>query len=445
MTETEKFLERCRGAGIVMGLGQMRRLLKKLNQPQDSMDFIQVAGTNGKGSVTSCLASVLSRAGYRTGSFASPAVFSPEETVRVDGVEITAAEMEAAYRQVELAAKQMEAEDGSWPTAFEAETAVALCCFREKGCRIAVLETGLGGDLDATNVVGRTLCCVFTSISRDHCRILGGTVAEIAGHKAGILKPGALAVSCTQTPEAEAVLKQKCLEAGTELLTVKPERISHCRILLEEFAQRFCYRSSKGTDYEIFLRLAGDFQRQNAAAVVEAAEALAGRGYPVKKEHIEAGLSEVCWHGRLERVRTNPVAVLDGAHNPGAAAELAAALQAYLPGKRLYFIMGIFADKDYRQVIRLTAGLAAGIVTVTAPGPRGLQAPELARAIREETGAQARAAVSMEEAVQIQLQAAGQDGAVIVFGSFSILKEARELLLTAQDGIIQKESCNGKS
>ena len=121
MTETEKFLERCRGAGIVMGLGQMRRLLKKLNQPQDSMDFIQVAGTNGKGSVTSCLASVLSRAGYRTGSFASPAVFSPEETVRVDGVEITAAEMEAAYRQVELAAKQMEAEDGSWPTAFEAE------------------------------------------------------------------------------------------------------------------------------------------------------------------------------------------------------------------------------------------------------------------------------------------------------------------------------------
>ena len=429
MTEMEAFLERCGRAGIVMGLGQMRRLLEQLQNPQETMEFVQVAGTNGKGSVTAYVASALAEAGYRTGSFASPAVFSPEETVQADGRPISRREMAAMYRLVEEAARRMEQEDGSWPTAFEAETAMALCWFREKGCSVAVLETGLGGDLDATNVVERTAVSVLTKISVDHSRILGNTVAEIAGHKAGILKAGAEAVSCGQDREAEEVLRQRCARLGIPLTVVEKNHFSEEEICPEDFFQRFRYRSAGGEEYLLKLRLAGDFQRENAAAAVEACEALSRRGYRIEKEAILRGLASVRWPGRLELVGRSPAVVLDGAHNPGAAKELSAALREYLPGRPLYYVMGIFADKDYREVIRRTVPLAENVVAVTAPGKRGLDREILRKTVEEETGKRAETAGSVREAVAVQARRAGNAGAVVVFGSFSILKEAREAAL----------------
>ena len=270
--ETMEYIGEMSALGSVPGLASVTELCRRLGNPQDSLFFVHVAGTNGKGSVLAYVSSVLRAAGYRTGHFLSPAVYAYREKIQVNGREILAKEFAQWMSLVREEADAMAAEGMPHPTVFEMETAVSFLYFREKCCDIVLLECGMGGDLDTTNVIKNTLAAAFSSISMDHMAFLGKTLPEIAGHKAGIIKPGAEIVCGIQEPEVLGILKERAGE--TALRTVERARISHVKYGLEK--QKFDYISSSGKYYRrLEIPLAGVVQPENAALAVEIVEALA--------------------------------------------------------------------------------------------------------------------------------------------------------------------------
>lgn len=417
--ESLKSLEQFAGKGIVLGLDTMRELLKRLGNPQDKLCFIQVAGTNGKGSVTTFLSRILAQAGYMTGRYTSPAVFFPEEIIQVgrEGsfAPIDPVEIDAGVKILRQVSASMAADGLAVPTQFELETALAFWYFARKGCKIAVLETGMGGDLDATNVVTTTICSVLVSISEDHKKILGDTVEEIAAHKAGIIKPGKPAVLMAQTCQVQDTVKSVCQGQNSPLVITRPD---HARILE-------CTIAGMTLDYEdwkqVRIQLAGTFQRDNVLTVLDTVTVLRQAGYSIPDEAVYEGLLQACWPGRMEVLQREPLILLDGAHNPDAAEKLAASLENYFTNKQFLYIMGVLADKEYAKVIDRLAPTAAAFVTLTPANSRGLSAQALAETITARTGKPAQAAASMEEAVRIACRhsAAGED--VVVCGSLSFL------------------------
>lgn len=430
-TKAVNFLEEVKKIGSRPGLTTISQLLKELGSPQEKVAFVHVGGTNAKGSVSAYIASILACAGYRTGRFSSPAVFQYEEMIQImrkqpeeEDINITSIEREelaSCLETIKAACERMTAKGEVHPTIFEVETAMAFLYFYRKRCDIAIIEVGMGGRLDATNVIASPKCVVLTAISMDHTEYLGNTLREIAWHKAGIIKKGIPVVSYSQEKEAEEVIKEAAKELEAPLITADFSKIAVKSMDMEETLFDF------GDWKDLRIRLLGKNQVYNAATAILAAEALSRNGIPLRTEDIYQGLGMAVWEGRFQRICKSPLIIIDGAHNEGAARALADNIRHYLKDKTLYYIMGIFKDKDYEAVLRLTAGYAAEIYCITPPNIRALPSKELAEAAARQ-GKKAVDAMTIRNALsRIKEKTQGdEDCAILAFGSLSILNEVRE-------------------
>ena len=418
--EARVYLDEVSKYGSVLGLESMRELLRRLGDPQNELKFIHISGTNGKGSVLAYLSTILSGAGYRTGRYISPTLLSYRERIQVDGEYIEKESLACHVTAIAAAAEDMQKAGLPSPTVFEIETALAFLYFKEKRCDIVTLEVGCGGLLDATNVITTTLMEVIASISMDHTDLLGDTLAKIAAQKAGIIKPDTMVVSAQQKSEAAQVIEDTCKEQHCTLQMVDESKISNVHYGAE--GQTFSYKTWEN----VAISLAGSYQIKNAALALEGVEALRKLGYALSDQQVREGLLHTAWRGRFTTLRRDPTVIIDGAHNPAAALELKESLERYFPGKMLYFVMGMFKDKDYAQVIDLTAPLARHIITVETPGnPRAMPARELAEAVGK-VNPSVEWADSVAHGVEKALAMAGKEDAVIVFGSLSFLGEAAD-------------------
>jgi len=398
------------------GLERVRELLRRLGDPQDGLKFIHVAGTNGKGSVCACLASVLEAAGYRVGLNTSPHLERFHERIRVNGEEIGDRALAALTEEVREAAGAME----EHPTEFELITAIAFLHFRRERCDIVVLETGLGGALDASNIIGTPEAAVLTAMGMDHAAILGPTLTDIAAAKAGVIKPGGDVVSRGGCPEADAVFRRVCRERGAALTELDLSRLTVRRLGLEGSVFDF-------SPYEgLTIPLAGTYQAENAALALTALERLGEKGWRVPETAIRQGLAAVRWPGRFEVLGRSPLFLLDGAHNAHGMRAAAESLRALLPGKRLLVLLGVLADKDAGGMLDLLAPLADRVFVLRPDSPRALE-PEALRAMLAERGVNTQVCASAEEGVAAALAAAGRDGAVCALGSLYLCGEVRKI------------------
>lgn len=418
--QAREYLNGLSGKGSILGLERMRSLLELLGNPQDKLRFIHISGTNGKGSVLAYISTVLTGAGYKTGRYISPTLFSYRERIQVDEKEIERESLACHVTSISEAIEKMKAMGEDIPTLFEAETALAFLYFMEKQCDIVVLETGLGGKEDATNVISTAILEIITSISMDHTAILGDTIEKIAAEKAGIIKDNTIVVSAHQHPEAEKVIIETCLKKNCSFQKADYSRISD--ICYDYEKQSFSYRSWKN----VAISLAGSYQIQNAALALEAVEALRKIGFSLSDRQVYDGFLRTRWRGRFTVIRKNPVVILDGAHNPSAAEELRKSLDLYFKGKNLYYIFGMFKDKDYKKVIEITAPLARHIITIeTKDNPRAMPAKELAEAVAE-INPSVESSESIYQAVSETMSLASEEDIIVVFGSLSFLGEAEK-------------------
>ena len=341
------------------GLARVRELLHRLGDPQDGLQFVHIAGTNGKGSTAAMLASILRAAGYTTGLFTSPYLERFAERMQVNGVPVPDAEFAAVCEALQPCIAAMD----DPPTEFELVTAAAMLWFRRRGCDVVVLEVGLGGRLDATNVIAAPACAVITNIGLDHTEILGDTLEQIAREKAGILKPGTRAVSYPQTPEVRAVLHEICAQRGIPLAEVDAAAIAPLTDGVD--GQTFTYRGAEYT-----LPLLGAHQLRNAAVALETVTALRARGWRIPDAAVRAGLAQVRWPARFELLRRAPWFVLDGGHNPQCAQTVADNLARYFPGRRITLLVGVLADKDYPAMLAALDTQAAAYIAATPLSPR---------------------------------------------------------------------------
>ena len=323
----------------------IRCLMKHLGNPQDSLKFIHVAGTNGKGSVCSFLQNIFTDAGYRTGKYTSPNLISVCERISVDGELITETDINRILNNVETAANKVKEEICDFPTQFEIWTAAAFCYFKEKNCDIVILETGLGGTHDATNIIKSPLASVITTIDIDHTEYLGDTIEKIALEKAGIIKEPleatsfGLVVSSPQCPDAERVLKNVCLDRKNRLIFSLLPSLTKA----EDFCEIFDYTSSSGKEIkDIKCGISGFYQPQNAALAIETALA-----FGIDGKHIKSGIQKAKNPGRFEIISQNPAIIYDGAHNKNGMTALASSLKRYFPlWQGATFIMAFMGDKD---------------------------------------------------------------------------------------------------
>ena len=416
--EAREYLDQVSKGGSILGLDNMRELLKRLENPQDSLKFVHISGTNGKGSVLAYVSTVFKEAGYRTGRYISPTLFSYREKIQVNESFIGREDLARLTEEVKKAAEEMQNSGKGFPTIFEIETALAFLYFAEQKCDIVILETGLGGALDATNVITTSVMEVITSISMDHMEFLGDTLGKIALQKAGIIKPHTSVVSAVQDMEAMEVIRDVCRKKECVFDTVDQEQIKDISYGYE--GQSFSYKDWKN----IKISLMGSYQIKNAALALEAIEALRKLGYELNDKAVYQGMKTAVWKGRFTVISKEPFIIMDGAHNQAAAEELVRSLKLYYPGKKFYYIFGMFRDKDYHQVIRLTAPLAEHIVTVETPeNPRALPAEELKKAVAE-VNPSVEAAGSLRMAVNRVMEQIDKDAVIVIFGSLSFLGEA---------------------
>lgn len=422
--EATEYIEELQQYGSVLGLDSMRELCSRLGNPQDELRFVHIAGTNGKGSVLAYVSTILKEAGYRVGRYLSPTITDYRERFQIDGRFITQSGLCKYLEQVKEAAEAMAAEGKPHPTPFEVETAVAFLYFLDKKCDIVVLETGLGGALDATNVVKTTVAAVFASISMDHMAILGDTLEKIALVKAGIMKDRCYVVTARQDPAVAKILKQAALLRKCKLYTADAERAK--QVYYGVTKQRFTYAGYKNLE----ISMLGKFQIENAVVAVETIQVLAKAGFPVKEEALRRGLLLTSWPGRFSVIGKKPLFIADGAHNEDASRRLAESLQFYFAEKKMIFILGMLKDKEYEKVINNTCNMAEHIITVTPPiRERAMPAYELAQAVRECNG-NVTVADSVPEAVEIAylLASREEDAVIVAFGSLSYLGELMKVV-----------------
>ncbi len=422
--EATEYIEELQQYGSVLGLDSMRELCSRLGNPQDELRFVHIAGTNGKGSVLAYVSTILKEAGYRVGRYLSPTITDYRERFQIDGRFITQSGLCKYLEQVKEAAEAIVAEGKPHPTPFEVETAVAFLYFLDKKCDIVVLETGLGGALDATNVVKTTVAAVFASISMDHMAILGDTPEKIALVKAGIMKDRCYVVTARQDPAVAKILKQAALLRKCKLYTADAERAK--QVYYGVTKQRFTYAGYKNLE----ISMLGKFQIENAVVAVETIQVLAKAGFPVKEEALRRGLLLTSWPGRFSVIGKKPLFIADGAHNEDASRRLAESLQFYFAEKKMIFILGMLKDKEYEKVINNTCNMAEHIITVTPPiRERAMPAYELAQAVRECNG-NVTVADSVPEAVEIAylLASREKDAVIVAFGSLSYLGELMKVV-----------------
>ena len=517
--EARDFINQSNQYGWVPGLETITELLKRLGNPQEQLRVIHVAGTNGKGSTCAFLTSILSQAGYRVGRYISPTLYSYRERIQIilpeqmnrqednslndqsltvnsgillrknttqrehpyeQGIEyITKDGVIRTIERIKPICEGMVREGFAHPTTFEIETAMTFLYFLWERVDLVVLEVGLGGRLDATNVIRASICSVITSISMDHMQYLGDTLEQIAAHKAGIIKSGCPVVTCDQEPEVLQVIRNRAGETASDLYIADSKLAEKLHYSLE--GTKFSYRTSNqcrmnrssynhfslidtnpyGVDHnnishndsntngsnlndnshninnsndnslrnnnpegsqasEFRISLLGKHQVKNAILALVAARVIRQAGYPISEEAIQAGLSTARWSGRLELISTRPYLIIDGAHNEEAASTLREAIELYFQGRRILYLMGVLADKEYEKILKITAPLAALILTLTPENARALRSDLLAEKARNYCDRVIDAG-TVTQALHLAFEEAGEEDVIIAFGSLSFL------------------------
>ena len=404
--------------GSVLGLGRTQELLHKLGNPEKRLRFIHIAGTNGKGSTAAMLSSVLQSAGYRAGLYTSPFINRFNERMQIDQQCISDDELAELTAEVKPIADGM----ADHPTEFELITAIGMVYFARHACDIVVLEVGMGGALDSTNVIDVPEVAVITAMGMDHVRELGPTMADIACAKAGIIKAGGDVVSYGGNPEADAVFGRICRERGARL-----HQPDFAAIVPGPFGldgQRFSY----GAWDDIRIPLAGSYQMQNAAVVLTTIDVLRNKGWKISDAAVYAGMAGTHWPARFEVLCHDPVFIVDGGHNPHGIRATADSLKRLFPDRRIVFLVGVMADKDVESILGLVAPLAERFFTVRPDNPRAMAADELARRI-EKLGVPAEPCASVEEGVRRALALARPKGVACALGSLYMSGDVRNCFI----------------
>lgn len=413
--ETLQFIHSVSWMGSKPGLERTRELLRRLGNPEKKCRYIHVAGTNGKGSTASMIASVLTQAGYKTGLYTSPYLWRFNERMQINGVPISDAELCQITARVAPHAKAM----ADSPTEFELVCAIGFEYFAGQSCDYVVLEVGMGGRLDATNVIERPECAVLTNIGLDHTKELGDTLEKIAAEKAGIVKSGCTVVAYEQTSGVMQVFENAAVQCGA---TCRRADFSALRSEQDSReGQTFSYKH-----YEhLHLPLLGAHQLKNAAVALETVFALRERGAQISDEALRSGLGSTVWPARFEIVSRKPWFVVDGGHNPQCAETVADNLVRYFPDMRRVIMLGVLADKDVSGLTDILDPAADEYVTATPDSPRAMSAAELAELLKK-YGKPVTACGSIAEAVETAKQRAGSDGMACCVGSLYMAGEARE-------------------
>ncbi len=403
--------------GSVPGLERTQTLLKLMGNPEKKLKFVHIAGTNGKGSTAAMTASILQKAGYRTGLYTSPYIYRFNERMQVNGSEISDEDLAAVTEFVKPLAESMEES----PTEFELVSCIAFEYFYRQNCDIVVLEVGMGGAMDSTNVIETPEVAVITNIGLDHTEYLGDTIEKIAETKAGIFKENGSAVIYRSAPSVEKVLEETCRERNLKLKKADFDGIN----LISHDLQGQVFDC--GDRKNLHLPLLGNHQLKNAAVVLGIVDTLIERGWKITEQNIRDGLRDVRWPGRFDIVGTDPLFIIDGGHNPQCLEALVGNIQDYLAGRKIIALTGVLADKDYADMYKPVMPFVQQFVCITPPNPRKLEAEQLAQYLRN-AGASATACASVDEGVRKAVELAGRDGVVMCFGSLYTIGAIKDAL-----------------
>ncbi len=417
-TEARAYVDSTEKFGIKPGLERITKMMTYLGNPQDKLRCIHVAGTNGKGSTCTMLASILTGAGYKTGLFTSPYVIDFRERFMVDGEMISEEEFAELMTKVRTVNDLLE-KSGCSLTQFELITAVAFLWFSLKECDVVVLECGLGGRLDSTNVIREPLCSVITKISLDHTDILGDTVQKIAAEKAGIVKPGCpVVLAPNQTKEAVSVVEKRCAELGSPLIVSGMDTVK-VKTMLPTMTEAV-YGGLR-----FMVPLPGPHQVENAVTVINAARELNEYGLKLPDDKIVAGIAKAKIPARFDIISHDPLVVVDGAHNPDGIGALCSSIDALLGGRNIVGIIGMLRDKAYESALSEIVPRFDMVLTVTPDSPRALSAKDLAACAQQfvREGVTVKPVDNLKKAAAIALDMTDEAAAVVVCGSLYLASE----------------------
>lgn len=419
--EALEFIRNASMLGSKPGLHNISRLLELMGNPQKKLKFVHVAGTNGKGSTVAFISSILIESGYKTGIFTSPYIQRMSEQIKINNIEIGADQFTRLIEFAKGKSEIMLQQEGCHPTEFEITTAIAFEYFYEQECDVVVLEVGLGGRLDATNVIGTPDLGVITAISYDHTDFLGDTLEKIASEKAGIIKHNGDIVTYLNPPSVEKIIEEACVEKEAKLHNTDFMQIKSNSFDID--GQTFDFKEYK----TLQITLLGEHQLKNAAVSVNAAEILKGKGYNITEETIRSGLLKSRWPGRLEVLRRDPILLIDGAHNFDGVKALKAGLDALFADKKLTFIMGVLGNKDYQAMLKHILPGCKKLFTVTPNSNRALPAADLAVAAKPYCK-DIQICNTVESAVKESLAGASKDDVICAFGSLYYIGQVRDVL-----------------
>ena len=403
--------------GSIPGLSRTQDLLAKMGNPEKKLKYVHIAGTNGKGSTASMTASILTKAGYRTGLYTSPYIYRFHERMQIDGEQISDEDLVEITEYVKPLVQSME----NPPTEFELVCCIAFEYFCRKQCDAVVLEVGMGGAFDATNVIECPEVAVITNIGLDHTEVLGDTIEEIARTKSGIFKENCDAVIYRGQPSVEAVFEEVCAEKKINLHKANFAGLNSKSHDLN--GQVF----DCGDRKDLVLPLLGDHQLHNAAVVLEIVDCLKARGWNITETNVREGLRDVSWPGRFDIVSQDPLFIIDGGHNPQCIEALVKNIEDYLTDRKVIALTGVLGDKDYGDMYKLVMPLVQKFVCITPPNPRKLEAEKLAEYLCK-GGADAIACETVEAGVAKAVELAGKDGVVLCFGSLYTIGDIKNAL-----------------
>ncbi len=419
LDEALRYIHEVCWKGTIPGLERIQALLDAMGNPERKCKFVHVTGTNGKGSTCAMVASILRKAGYKTGLYTSPYLIRFNERIQINGEQISDADICELTEYVKPFAESI----FERPTEFEMVTAIGFEYFARHKCDIVVCEVGMGGEFDATNVIPAPEAAVICNIGLDHTEVLGDTLEKIAGAKAGIIKSGCDAVLYRERPSVEAVFEERCKALNAPLHKADFDSLHLLSHSLE--GQVF--------DWERFhalrLPLLGEHQLHNAAVALTTARVLQKRGWKITDEQIREGIESVRWPGRFELMRKDPMFIIDGGHNPQCIEALVKNIRDYLPGRELTVLTGVLGDKDFHCMYRDVAQYAKEFITITPANPRALTAEKLADYLRQ-FGKPVTACDVVADGVRLAIEHAGKDGVVLCYGSLYMIGDIDAALQT---------------
>ena len=415
--ETIAYIHNAYWTGTKLGLSRTTELLQLLGNPQDDLRFVHVAGTNGKGSTCAMLSSILQASGYKTGLYTSPYVNRFNERIAINGEPIPDDDLVKLFAEIRPVVDTMPDQ----PSEFELITCAAMLYYKEQKCDIVVLEVGMGGEFDSTNVINTPLLSIITAMGFDHMKYLGNTMTEIASAKAGIIKPNGVTVIYGENPEADVVFRATCQQRNARLVVTDHRRIvDHAHTLRG-------HDLSFGPYTHIHLPLIGSHQVKNAAVVLTAVEELKKAGLSIPNDAVYTGMAAVQWPARMELLSEKPVFLLDGGHNPHGFRAAASTIQELFPHQKIDVMMGVMADKDHGDMIRLLLPFTRRFITVRPDSPRSMGAEELAEEIRS-LGGKAEPAGTVENGVKALLSEAKPEDILLAIGSLYMAGDIRSAM-----------------